>query len=60
VLVKCKQGRVMVKELLYIRAGIIHLASVNELHGKVTINADDVDTMHYVAAIVKNALWSPD
>jgi len=60
VLVKCKKGRVMVKELLYIRDNIVHLGSVNEAHGKLSIDQSEIETIHYVAAIVKNALWVPD
>ena len=36
VLIKRKQGRVMVKELLYMRDGSYHLGSVNEAHAKIT------------------------
>ena len=50
----------MVKELLYIRDGYYHLGSVNETHAKITIGIDDVDTVHYVAAIVKSALWKAE
>jgi phage repressor protein C with HTH and peptisase S24 domain len=60
VLVKCKRGRVMVKELLYIRDNIVHLGSVNEVHGKISIDQSDIETIHFVAAIVKNALWMPE
>lgn len=57
VLVKCREGRVMVKELLYIRDSIVNLGSVNEAHGRITIPQRDVETIQYVAAIVKSALW---
>jgi phage repressor protein C with HTH and peptisase S24 domain len=57
VLVKAKDGRIMVKELLFERDGNIHLLSVNEAHGKVVIPREDIDHMHYVAAIMKRAMW---
>lgn len=60
VVVKCNQGRVMVKELLYVRDGNVHLGSVNEAHGKITIPLSDVESIHCVAAIVKSIYWKPD
>lgn len=60
VLIKDTSGRVMVKELLYIRDNNVHLASVNESHGKITIPVAEIEAMHYVAAIVKSTRWMPD
>lgn len=60
VLVKCKKGRVMVKELLYTRDGEVHLGSVNENFAKITIPLTEIDTMQYVGAIVKSSKWKPD
>lgn len=60
VLVRAADGRVMVKELLYIRDGAVHLLSVNETHGKISIPLDEVECMHLVSGIVKRALWRPD
>jgi SOS-response transcriptional repressor LexA len=60
VLVKCTKGRVMVKELLYIRDGEVHLGSVNESFAKITIPLSEVDTMQYVGAIVKSSKWKPN
>lgn len=60
VLVKAKDGRVMVKELLYIRDDTLHLLSVNETHGKLAIPLVEVDCMHLVTGIVKRAMWRPD
>ena len=57
VLIKCIKGRVMVKELLYIRDGMVHLASVNEAHPKIIIEQSEISVMHYVAGIVKKGLW---
>lgn len=60
VLVKCKEGRVMVKELLYIRDGVAHLGSINESHGKVTIAMEDIEVIHYVAATARKSKWVPE
>lgn len=60
VLVKAMDGRVMVKELLFIRDGQVHLLSVNETHGKLTIPIEEIDCMHLVTGIIKRAMWRPD
>lgn len=60
VLVRSSDGRVMVKELLYIRDGQVHLGSVNDNQPKLAIPIQEIDRMHYVAAIVKRARWTPD
>lgn len=59
VLVKAKDGRVMVKQLAFIRDGMVYLDSVNESHPRVSILLEDVSAIHYVAGIAKSALWSP-
>lgn len=60
VMVKSEDGRVMVKELLYVRDGIVHLASVNESHGRISIPLNQVAAMHLVVGIVKRTRWRPD
>ncbi|MFH1493765.1 MAG: S24 family peptidase [Pseudomonadota bacterium] len=45
-------GRKMVKELLYMRDGEITLGSINNGHGNISVASDQVDKMHYVAAII--------
>jgi phage repressor protein C with HTH and peptisase S24 domain len=57
VLVKARDGRVMVKTFLYERAGRTHLSSVNENHAPIIIEKEQIEKMHYVGAIVKNAYW---
>lgn len=57
VLVKAKDGRVMVKELAYIRDGMVYLSSVNESHPRISIAYDQLDALHYVAGIAKSAFW---
>ncbi|WP_455154532.1 LexA family transcriptional regulator [Cupriavidus campinensis] len=60
VLVKSQDGRVMVKELAYVRDGIVHLSSVNERHGMVRIPQELIERLHFVAGIVKRSAWHPD
>ncbi|MGA7781124.1 MAG: S24 family peptidase [Paraburkholderia sp.] len=60
VLVKSKDGRVMVKELAYKTGGRYTLLSVNEAHGKVVLHEDEIDKMHYVAGIAKKSMWRPE
>lgn len=60
VLVKAKDGRVMVKELLYVRDDTVHLMSVNEAHPTVRIRLEEIDCMHFVVAIAKRAMWESD
>lgn len=57
VLVVTTDGRSMVKEFLYERDGTIVLHSVNDGHGRLTLELDRVAKIHYVAAIVKSARW---
>jgi phage repressor protein C with HTH and peptisase S24 domain len=57
VLVVTTDGRSMVKEFLYQRDGQVVLHSVNDGHGRLTLRAEDVEKIHYVAAIVKAARW---
>jgi DNA-binding transcriptional regulator YiaG len=59
VLVKSKDGRVMVKEFLYERAGRVHLISVNETHAPIAIDKDNIEKMHYVGWIAKPSAWRP-
>lgn len=60
VLVKSLDGRVMVKELAYVRDGIVQLSSVNEKHGMLRIPQDQIERMHFVGGIVKRSAWRPD
>jgi phage repressor protein C with HTH and peptisase S24 domain len=59
VLVVTSDGRSMVKELLYIRDGVVTLSSVNASHGRVTLRAEEIEKMHYVVAITKSSLFQP-
>lgn len=60
VLVKAKDGQVMVKELAYIRDGRAYLTSVNEAHPRISFGLDEIEAMHYVAGIAKSALWKQE
>lgn len=57
VLVKAKDGRVMIKILLYQRGGRTHLMSVNTEHAPLAIDTEKIERLHYVAAIVKPSMW---
>lgn len=57
VLVKARDGRVMVKQLAYIREGMVYLDSVNEAHGRISLASEEVDALHYVAGIARGAMW---
>lgn len=59
VLVKATDGRVMIKELAYVRDGVMTLLSVNEAHGKVNIPLDNVEKCQFVAGIAKKVQWIP-
>ncbi len=60
VLVRSEDGRVMVKQLAFIRDGMVHLDSVNEAHPRISIEESQVKALHYMAGIAKSALWSED
>lgn len=53
VLVRTRDGRVMVKVLDFVRGGVIQLSSINENHRPITLEEADVELLHSVAAIVK-------
>lgn len=57
VLVVTTDGRSMVKELLYERDGQVVLHSVNDGHGRLTLPKQQIEKIHFVAAIVKSARW---
>lgn len=57
VMVKASNGRVMIKQLAYIRDGMVHLDSVNEAHPRISILQSEISAIHYMAGIAKNSLW---
>ncbi len=60
VMIKATDGRVMVKELLYIRDEIVHLASVNEAHGRLSIPLEEIEKMHYIGGLARKSKWRPE
>lgn len=52
VVVILKDGQRMVKELLYIREGEVTFGSINDGHANITVTMDEIEKMHYVAAII--------
>lgn len=59
VLVKLRNGRKMVKELLYQRPDSIAVISVNGGE-RLTIMLEDLEDLHAVAAVVPPSKWRPD
>lgn len=57
VLVKTKDGRCMVKVLGFHRNGALELLSINEDHRPITLDREKVELLHYVAAIMKPAMY---
>lgn len=57
VLVKAKDGRVMIKIYLYAAQGRSHFMSVNAAHMPIAIDSDQIERLHFVAAIVKPSMW---
>jgi len=60
VLVKARDGRVMVKILGYARDGYTTLLSVNQTHKPIRIVSADIERMSFIEAIVKPSAWRPD
>lgn len=52
VVVRCADGRRMVRELLYIRDGEIALGSVNNASRPITMSLTEIEAIHYIAAII--------
>lgn len=57
VLVRTKDGKTMVKVLDFRRGGVVQLSSVNEEHKPLTVDDEQIDRLHYVAAIVKSSRY---
>lgn len=52
VVVRTRDGRKMVKQLLIRRSGELTLGSINQDHRQITLALDQVESVHYIAAIV--------
>lgn len=59
VLVKSKDGRVMIKTFLYKRDKKVHLISINEAHPSMSFMDDEIEKMHYVVATTRASMWRP-
>lgn len=60
VVVVCADGRKMVKELLYVRDDEVTLGSINNGFKPISLFKKDIESMHYVAAIVpRGAFYKP-
>lgn len=60
VVVICHDGRKMVKELLYTRDGEVTLGSINNGFKPISLQLQDIQAIHYVAAIVpRGAFYRP-
>lgn len=60
VVVICHDGRKMVKELLYTRDGEVTLGSINNGFKPISLQLADIQSIHYVAAIVpRGAFYKP-
>ena len=60
VVVICHDGRKMVKELLYTRDGEVTLGSINNGFKPISLQLQDIQAIHYVAAIVpRGAFYKP-
>lgn len=53
VLIRLKDGRTLVKELLYRRSGEISLASVNQGMANITIREGDVEKLELIGAVIR-------
>lgn len=60
VVVICRDGRKLVKELLYIKDNEVRLSSINADYEPVILFQEEVEAIHYVAAICPSgALYQP-
>lgn len=60
VVVIFKDGRKMVKVLLYFKEGKVILGSINKDHENISVPQSDIEEMHYVAAIVPKGAFRKD
>ncbi|MBP0589307.1 helix-turn-helix transcriptional regulator [Paraburkholderia sp. LEh10] len=60
VMLRSKDGRVMVKKFLYKAAGRTYLISINKAHPPISFTDDEIEKMHFIRAIVDGDSWTPD
>lgn len=59
VLIRARDGRVMVKELVSVRDNVVRLLSVNETYGAISIALDQIEVMHFVGGLARRSKWVP-
>jgi phage repressor protein C with HTH and peptisase S24 domain len=57
VMVTLKDGRTMVREFLFERDGQLALQATNPGHARLTLAIDSVQSVHYVSAIARSAVF---
>ncbi len=60
VAVQTVDGRRMIKILNRRRGGVVELTSINDDHKPITLDDDEIQHMHSVAAILKASMYYPD
>ncbi len=55
VVVKLKNGRRLLRQLLYTRTSEVAFGSVNESSPTITLSANEIEAIHFVAGIVQRA-----
>lgn len=60
VVLRAKDGRVMVKVFNFERNGIIEVSSINEDHKPISIERDQIQVIHYVAGFFKPDMYYSD
>jgi hypothetical protein len=60
VMLRSKDGRVMVKKFLYKAAGRTYLISINKAHAPISFAEEEIEKMHFIRAIVDADSWLPD
>jgi hypothetical protein len=57
VMVQTKDGRSMVKLLAFQRGGMVELHSINEDHRPISLDASQIEKIHYVGGILKASMY---
>lgn len=60
VMLRSKDGRVMIKRFLYKRQGRTHVISVNDAHPPMSFTDEEIEKMHFVRAICRPSAWRPE
>lgn len=57
VMVRLKDGRVMGKVYAYQRDGMAYFDSINQDHPQISVAADQIEKMHFIAGVAKRSLY---